>query len=117
MFTANTMWRFCRPSRHNWPWPLSASERKSALAKSEKRYRELIDNGQGLICTHGLDGKLLSVNPAAAESLGYTPAEMVGRNLIEYISPSAQPAFPYYLKRIAAEPHAQWPDEPPHQER
>jgi two-component system, sensor histidine kinase and response regulator len=84
------------------------TERKraeAALARSEKRYRELIDFGQGLICSHDLDGKLLSVNPAAAESLGYTPAEMVGRNLLEYISPSAQPVFPRYLERIAAEPH------------
>ncbi|HSP64159.1 MAG TPA: PAS domain S-box protein [Pyrinomonadaceae bacterium] len=85
-----------------------AIERKraeGAVAHSEKRYRELIDNGLGLICTHDLDGKLLSINPAAAGALGYTPAEMVGRNLIEYISPSAQPVFPHYLKRIATEPH------------
>jgi PAS domain S-box-containing protein len=84
-----------------------AIERKrteEALAKSEKSYRELVDNGQGLICTHDLDGRLLSINPAAAESLGYTPAEMIGRNLIEYISPSSQPVFPHYLKRVAAEP-------------
>jgi two-component system sensor histidine kinase/response regulator len=85
-----------------------AIERKraeAALAKSEKRYRELIDNGLGLICTHDVDGKLLSVNPAAADALGYTPAEMVGTNLIEYVSPSAQPVFPNYLKRMAAQPN------------
>jgi PAS domain S-box-containing protein len=85
-----------------------AIERKrteEALAKSEKSYRVLVDNGQGLICTHDLDGRLLSINPAAAESLGYIAAEMVGRNLIEFISPSSQPVFPHYLKRIAAEPN------------
>ena len=84
------------------------TERKlavDALAISEKRYRELVDNGLGLICTHDLDGKLLSVNPAAAHSLGYAPAEMVGKNLIDYISPIHRAIFPHYLKRIAAEPN------------
>jgi two-component system sensor histidine kinase/response regulator len=82
------------------------TERKrveGALAISEKRYRKLVDHGLGLICTHDLEGKLLSVNPAAAAALGYAPDEMVGKNLIEYISPSARPVFPHYLKRIAAE--------------
>jgi PAS domain S-box-containing protein len=82
------------------------SERKQAdhaLAISEKRYRELVDNGQGLICTHDLNGKLLSINPAAAASLGYEPADMVGRNLSEYISPSIRSQFPHYLKRIGIE--------------
>ena len=73
-----------------------------ALATSEKRYRTLVDNSQGLICTHDLDGKLLSVNPAGAESLGYTPAEMVGRDMIDYVAPATQKYFESYLKLIAA---------------
>jgi two-component system, sensor histidine kinase and response regulator len=83
------------------------SERKraeEALRESEERYRELVENGQGLICTHDLNGKLLSVNPAAAQALGYAPSEMVGKSLIEFISPTVQPAFDHYLKLIAAEP-------------
>jgi len=43
---------------------------------SEKRHRDLVENSQGFICIHDLDGNLLSVNPAAAQSLGYTPDEM-----------------------------------------
>ena len=77
---------------------------EEALATSEKRYRTLIDEGQGLICTHDLEGNLLSVNPAAAESLGYTPAEMLGRNLIEYLTPAVQQVFQHYLRRIRSEP-------------
>jgi PAS domain S-box-containing protein len=82
-------------------------ERKSAeeaLRESEERYRELVEHGQGLICTHDLNGKLLSVNPAAAQALGYAPSEMVGNNLVEFLSPSVQPDFDRYLKLIAAEP-------------
>jgi PAS domain S-box-containing protein len=77
---------------------------EEALRESEERYRELVENGQGLICTHDLNGKLLSVNPAAAQALGYAPSEMVGKGLIEFISPTVQPAFDHYLKLIAAEP-------------
>jgi PAS domain-containing protein len=35
------------------------------LAESERRYRHLVENSQGLICTHDMDGRLLSVNQAA----------------------------------------------------
>ena len=77
---------------------------EEALRESEGRYRELVDNGQGLICTHDLNGKLLSVNPAAAQALGYAPSEMVGKGLIEFISPTVQPVFDHYLKLVAAQP-------------
>ena len=52
-----------------------------ALRQSEERYRYLVEQGLGLICTHDLEGRLLWVNPAAAVALGYQPEEMVGRNL------------------------------------
>jgi two-component system, sensor histidine kinase and response regulator len=77
---------------------------ETALRQSEESYRELVDNGHGLICTHDLNGKLLSVNPAAAQALGYVPGEMVGKNLIEFISPTVRPVFDHYLKLVAAQP-------------
>jgi PAS domain S-box-containing protein len=79
------------------------NQAEQALAISEKRYRVLVDDGQGLICTHDLDGRLLSVNPAAAKSLSYRPDEMVGRNLIEFLTPAAQQLFPQYLEQISSE--------------
>jgi PAS domain S-box-containing protein len=73
------------------------------LEMSEQRYRHLVDRGQGLICTHDLEGKLLSINPAAAESLGYAQAEMVGTNLRKYIVPALQQFFPQYLKMVESD--------------
>ncbi len=84
---------------------ISESKRaEDMLAESEKRYRDLVENSQGLICVHDLEGILLSVNLAAAQALDFTPDEMIGRNLIEFIAPTAQPFFGHYLQRIATGP-------------
>ena len=71
---------------------------------AEARYRELVESGRGLICTHDLAGTLLSVNPAAADRLGYAPEEMVGKSLAEFLAPSVRPMFGQYLDRIAHRP-------------
>jgi hypothetical protein len=79
------------------------SERKKAeeaLRESEKRYRVLVEESPSLICTHDLDGMLLSVNPAAARVLGYQPKEMIGKNLLEFLAPSVRHLFAHYLERI-----------------
>jgi PAS domain S-box-containing protein len=71
-----------------------------ALRDSERRYRELVEYSLGLICTHGLDGTILSINPAAAHSLGYTPHDGVGRNLRDFLAPEKRDLFDGYLHRI-----------------
>jgi PAS domain S-box-containing protein len=74
------------------------------LRENEKRYRELVENSLGLMSTHDMSGVLLSVNNAGAVQLGYTPAEMVGRNFLEFIAPSMRSRVPYYLAQIEHEP-------------
>jgi PAS domain S-box-containing protein len=73
---------------------------EQALRKSEKRYRDLVENSLGLICTHDLTGRLLTVNPAIARSLGYYADELVGRNLSEFVAPSVKKYFHHYLEQI-----------------
>jgi PAS domain S-box-containing protein len=75
---------------------------RDEFAKSERRYRDLVEFSLGLICTHDLDGRLRSINPAAAHSLGYEPAHGVGRNLAEFLAPETRHLFPSYLQRIRA---------------
>lgn len=75
-------------------------EMEHSLRDSEKRYRELFEDSQGLICTHDLNGDLLAVNPAAARSLGYERDELIGRNLADLIVQGARHHFPAYLERV-----------------
>jgi two-component system, cell cycle sensor histidine kinase and response regulator CckA len=63
-------------------------------------YRLLVENSLGLMCVHDLDGQLLTINPAAAESLGYRVEDSVGRNIREFIAPSVRHLFDDYLERI-----------------
>jgi PAS domain S-box-containing protein len=93
-----------RPSRLNQR-RLGTAERlrkraETALERSEQRYRHLVENSLGLICTHDLTGTILSVNPAAATSLGYLPHEGPGRSLKDFLSPETRHLFDEYLKRV-----------------
>jgi PAS domain S-box-containing protein len=71
-----------------------------ALRDSEQRYRELVEYSLGLICTHDLSGTILSINPAAAQALGYQPRDGIGRNLRDFLSPDKRDLFDDYLRRI-----------------
>ena len=70
------------------------------VESSNQRYRALVESSRGLICTHDLAGILLSVNPAAADRLGYAPDELVGRSLGDLLAPSVRVQLPQYLDRI-----------------
>lgn len=75
-------------------------ETSDEYARTTDLYRRIVEYSQGLICTHDLEGKLLSVNPAAAHSLGYAPDEMIGRNLAEFMSPARRRAVGPYLEKL-----------------
>ena len=65
----------------------------------EKLYRELVEHNLGYIITHDTEGRLLSVNPAASEALGYAPAEMIGKSLSDFVTPSWAQLIEGYLAR------------------
>jgi diguanylate cyclase (GGDEF)-like protein/PAS domain S-box-containing protein len=72
----------------------------TALEASDRRFRKLFEYSLGLIATHDHEGILLSVNPAAAKSLGYSVGEMIGRPLTDFIRPELHQNFRDYLLRI-----------------
>ena len=87
-----------------WLTTLLIIQRKrveSALRASEDRYHDLIEHSQDLMCTHDLDGRILSVNAPPARILGYEPAELVHGNLRDLLAPEVREQFGEYLAAIA----------------
>jgi diguanylate cyclase (GGDEF)-like protein/PAS domain S-box-containing protein len=74
-----------------------------ALQLSERRFRKLFEESLGLICTHDLDGVILSVNPATAEALGYSVTELLARRLSDFMPAELRPAFDDYLATVRAQ--------------
>src|ERR1700744_365176 len=68
---------------------------------SEKKYRDLFNHSQALICTHDMEGRFLTVNPAICRVLGYKEEEMLGRNIREVIPVKHHTGFSEgYMKSI-----------------
>ncbi|MCD0490584.1 PAS domain S-box protein [Pedobacter sp. MC2016-14] len=75
-------------------------EREALLYSSESRFRAFFENSQGLMCTHDLSGKLITVNTSGATLLGYAPQELIGRNLSDIILPAYIEDFRKYMSML-----------------
>jgi PAS domain S-box-containing protein len=73
---------------------------ENALLESEDRYRDLVDNSHELICTHDLQGRIISVNPWAARVLGYPQQTLIGLNVRDGLLPENRGEFEDYLREI-----------------
>jgi len=80
------------------------TERKlgeESLQRSEKRYKDLFNSISDWVCTHDLEGRLLTINDSALHALGYERDQMIGLSMGELISPEYRDAFNlHYLHRI-----------------
>ncbi len=73
---------------------------EEALKNSEKKYRDLINYSQAYICTHNMQGEILSVNPYLLNTLGYKEEEMLGKELSQFFPEAYQANFSVYLDLI-----------------
>lgn len=76
-------------------------ETELALRSSEMRYRQLVEGSLGMICTHDLNGYLLSINTHAAENLGYKPEELIGKYLLDFIQVDHKHGWEEYWQAMA----------------
>jgi PAS domain S-box-containing protein len=73
---------------------------EATLRESEARYRQLVEGSLGMVCTHDLQGVLLSVNTHGAQSIGRTRDEMNGNRLSEFMPEDRRAGFDRYLGDI-----------------
>jgi len=74
---------------------------RETLTRSEKQYRDLMQFSQALICTHDLQGRILTLNPTAAAMVGYNTEEIVGKSLHLVSPPELRADMDTYLAVIA----------------
>jgi len=73
----------------------------------EEKYRQLIEGSLGVVFTHDLDGRLLTLNTHGAASIGRRIDEMVGFPLERFVPAKRQKSVREYLKTITERGQAQ----------
>ena len=87
-------------SEEMWIANEELEKQAAALRKSEDLYRDLVEHSQDLICTHDLQGILLSVNETALKSLGYSRDELLNKPLRNFVAPEVRTRCDEYLAQI-----------------
>jgi len=79
------------------------TERKQgerALIESEERYRKLVEYSPDAIGVH-IDGKIVFMNPAAAQSLGAEkPQDLIGRRILDFVHPDSLQNVEKWIDKI-----------------
>ena len=75
-------------------------EAQRKIVESEKKYRNLFENGSDLICLHDLEGNLLDTNLPYKERYGWQKEDIEGLNIREMIPERHRAKFDQYLARI-----------------
>lgn len=81
----------------------NVTEKKKAedeLRNSEERFRTQFENSLGIMATHDLRGRILSINAAAAETLGFESNQLYGKPFSDLIPIRYSNLLRSYLHRI-----------------
>ncbi len=69
-----------------------------------RRFRSIIEHSFDTVCLVDPAGTVLYASQSTARTLGYPPAEFVGRNVLELIHPDDQPAMRAQFGRLLRRP-------------
>ncbi len=78
-------------------------ETQRLLAESEERFRSIAEATQEWIWEMDSQGVYTFCSPAVEAILGYPPAELIGRNCLDIVSPTTRPAMVELLRRGTSE--------------
>lgn len=73
---------------------------EAALARSEAKWRSLIQNSSDLITIVSADGIVLYESPSIERILGYLPEELVGQPILHYIDPQDHQAIRRAMRKL-----------------
>ena len=76
------------------------SREEAIRREGYERYRDLVENSRDLICTHDLEGRILSVNETALRMMGYPPEAILGKRLADLLEPDARDGVEAYLAEV-----------------
>jgi len=82
---------------------IDITEKKRAeekIQKSEEQYRDLVENITDLICTHDLEGRILSVNRAAEKLMGRKFDSADNLNIKDILAPDKKDEFDLYIAQL-----------------
>jgi PAS domain S-box-containing protein/putative nucleotidyltransferase with HDIG domain len=78
---------------------------EASLAASERRFRAMIENAGDIILVADSRALLTYVSPSIEAVAGYTPGEMLGHSILEYVDPAGREALKAKYAAIAAQPN------------
>jgi len=70
------------------------------IKNSERRYRLLTENASDMLAEHELDGSYSFVTPASTSIVGYTPDELIGHSIYEFVNPDQNEFIQQEHRRI-----------------
>ncbi|HEX5352675.1 MAG TPA: PAS domain-containing protein [Rhodanobacteraceae bacterium] len=73
---------------------------QKALRECATRYEDLVESGLSLVWMHDLEGRLLRVNAAMAQALGYDREDMSGKLLADFVAEETHANWSDYMDRF-----------------
>jgi len=74
--------------------------RAQALAESEKRFRNIVDNLQDVVMIFNKRSIITYVTPSCQTAYGYTENEIIGRSVFSFVHPDDIPKARVYTKSV-----------------
>ena len=74
--------------------------RKQQLQQSEQKYASLFHNVSDIVFVHDINGIIEEVNLTVQKELGYLPEEVIGRSMLEFVTPEENPLLGNYLEGV-----------------